>query len=589
MPDFCEQDQCTAGGSTPKREPGESHIELAIRGMTCDACASHVAAALQSVNGVVGAEVPDWKSGRALVTVTLPGIIADEVLIRAVNDAGYNAERTSHPSASTTNQAAAPAQFIGEWGEEADYDLVVIGTGGGGMAAAIRAAEMDRSVCIIEKGMIGGTCVNIGCVPSKTLIRAAEAYYKAGHQPFRGAHTRAEGLDWGVLIAQKDELVGGLRQAKYVDVLSSYAGRITVMHGRARLLPNGVIALDDGRTCKARKIVIATGARPSIPRLSGVEDAEVLTSTSAMELREQPRSLIVVGGRFIALELGQTFARFGTKVTILQRGASLIPDHEPEIAQALTEYLREEGLDIHTGVKLLSIRQDSGEKVVTVQIEGHEREFRAEQVLMATGRTPNTQDLGLETVGVEIDPQGFVIVDDHLQTSNPHIYAAGDVTNRPKLVYVAAAAGGIAAENALNGNHKLLDLAVVPDVIFTDPQVASVGLTEAQATKLGNRVEVSTISLQHVPRALAARDTRGLIKLVAAAESGRLLGAHVLAAEGGEMIQTAALAIRFGAEHGFTYRDLAAMLFPYLTQVEGIKLAALTFNKDVGRLSCCAG
>lgn len=588
MPDFCEQDQCETGGSTPKGELGADQIELAIRGMTCDACASHVAAALQRVDGVIAAEVPDWKSGRALVTVTSPDLVADETLIRAVNGAGYQASRNSGDAPPTTTRARA-TQSQDAWGHGADYDLVVIGTGGGGMAAAIRAAEMDRSVCIIEKETIGGTCVNIGCVPSKTLIRAAEAYYKAGHQPFRGVHTKAEGLDWSVVIAQKDELVGGLRQAKYMDVLSSYAGRITVMHGQARLLPNGVIALDDGRICKARKIVIATGARPSIPRLDGVEDTEVLTSTSAMDLREQPRSLIVVGGRFIALELGQTFARFGTKVTILQRGASLIPDHEPEIAQALTEYLREEGLDIHTGVKLLRIRQDSNEKVVTAQIDGDEQEFRAEQVLMATGRTPNTHDVGLETVGVRMDPQGFIIVDDHLQTTNPHIYAAGDVTNRPKLVYIAAAAGGIAAENALSGNHKKLDLAVVPDVIFTDPQVASVGLTEAQATTLGYHVEVSALSLRHVPRALAARDTRGLIKLVADAGSGRLLGAHVLAAEGGEMIQTAALAIKFGMEHGFTYRDLTAMLFPYLTQVEGVKLAALTFNKDVARLSCCAG
>jgi len=506
----------------------------------------------------------------------------------AVNDVGYQASKHSMDVPATTARERL-ASSRDERAQGADYDLAVIGTGGGGMASAIRAAEMDRSVCIIEMGTLGGTCVNIGCVPSKTLIRAAEAYYNAGRQPFRGVHTKAESLDWGAVIAQKDELVAGLRQAKYVDVLSSYGERITVMHGRARLLPDGVIALDDGRTCTAGKIVIAAGARPSIPPVQGVEDVEVLTSTTAMELREQPRSLIVVGGRFIALELGQTFARFGTKVTILQRSARLIPDHEPEIAQALTEYLREEGLDIHTGVKLLRIRQSAGEKVVTVQIEGYEQEFRAEQVLMATGRTSNTQGLGLETAGVQMDPQGFVVVDDHLQTANPHIYAAGDVTNRPKLVYVAAAAGLIAAENALSGNHRKLDLSVVPDVIFTDPQVASVGLTEAQAAKLGYHPEVSSLSLVHVPRALAARNTRGLIKLVADAGSGRLLGAHVLATEGGEIIQTAALAIKFGIEHGFTYSDLAAMLFPYLTQVEGLKLAALTFNKDIGRLSCCAG
>lgn len=587
MSDCCKQERRDADKSIPKSDSGLEQIELTIRGMTCSACASHVAAALHSIEGVVAVDVPDWKSGRAVVTVNSPDRVAGETLIKAVNDAGYKATRNS------SNVAAASKLMhpVRKWGKgpAPDYDLVVIGTGGGGMAAAIRAAEMDRSVCIIEKGTIGGTCVNIGCVPSKTLIRAAEAYHKAGRQSFAGIYTKAERLDWSAVVAQKDELVAGLRQAKYVDVLSSYAGRITVMHGQARLQPNGVVAIDDGRTCKARRIVIATGASPAIPALEGVEDVEVLTSTSAMDLREQPHSLIIIGGRFIALELGQTFARFGTKVTILQRSPSLIPEHEPEIAQALTEYLRAEGIEIHTGVNLLRIRQASGEKFITAQLDGREEEFRAEHVLMATGRTANTRDLGLEAVGVELDPQGFIMVDDHLQTSNPRIYAAGDVTNRPKLVYVAAAAGGIAAENAFNGNYKKLDLSTMPDVIFTDPQVATVGLTEAQAIKSGHRVEVSTLALNHVPRALAARDTRGLIKLVAEVGSERLLGAHVLAPEGGEMIQTAALAIKFGIEHAFTYRDLTAMLFPYLTQVEGVKLAALTFNKDVGRLSCCAG
>ena len=583
-----EQDAHADGSAITGDGTGELRVELSVQGMTCDACAAHVEAALQSVEGVRAAQVPGWRSGRAVVTFASPGGVAPEALIRAVNEAGYKAEAPSRPPSDPATREI-PARISGDWPNQPDYDLVVIGSGAGGMAAAIKAADMGHSVCIIEKGTLGGTCVNIGCVPSKTLIRAAEAYHKAGHQPFRGVHTKAEGLDWAAVIAHKDELVARLRQAKYADVLSSYRDRITVMHGRARFLPGGVIALDDGRTCSAHRVVVATGARPSIPAVPGIDGVGVLTSTSAMELRKQPRSLIVVGGRFIALELGQTFARFGTKVTILQRSARLLPEHEPEIADGLARYLREEGVEIHTGVRLLQVREERDEKVVTVQIEGRESEFRAEHILVATGRTPNTEDLGLEMAGVQLDPQGFILVDDHLQTTNPRIYAVGDVTNRPKLVYVAAAAGGIAAENALGGNHKKLDLSVVPDVIFTDPQAASVGLTTAQAAARGYSVETSALSLDHVPRALAARDTRGLIKLVAESGSGRLLGVHVLAAEGGEIIQTAALAVKFGVEQAFTYQDLANMLFPYLTQAEGIKLAALAFRKDVGKLSCCAG
>lgn len=555
-------------------------IQLEIQGMTCDACAVHVTKALRTVRGVIDAKIPGWSSG--LASLTVKAEVTEEDLIQSVTKAGYHASVKSLAD-------SRPGRRNGGGHQDAEYDLVVIGTGGAGMGAAIKAAELNRSVCVMEGGTVGGTCVNIGCVPSKALIRAAEAFFKAGHHPFVGVHTKAEGLDWNEVIRQKDELVGGLRQKKYVDVIASYGDRITLRQGRARLRPNGVVELDNGKRCKAGKVVIATGARPAIPPLDGIERVEVLTSTTVMDLQRQPRSLLVIGGRAIALELGQAFARFGTRVTILQRSSRLIPEHEPEISEALAEYLREEGLTIHTGVSLTGIRQDSGEKVIIAQSTGQRREFRAEQVLIATGRTPNTGDMGLEDLGVALDSNGFIIVDDHMRTSHPHIYAAGDVTNRPKLVYVAAAAGGIAAENALDGNQKQLDLTVLPDVIFTDPQVATVGLTEAQAKTQGYATRISTLPLQYVPRALAARDTRGLIKLVADESSNRLLGAHIVAAEAGEIIQTAALAVRFGMEHGFTVRDLTEMLFPYLVQVEGIKLAALTFNKDVAKLSCCAG
>lgn len=566
-------------------KPSTQQIELNVRGMTCDACALHVTKALQGVAGVLHVEVPGWTSGRA--TLAAQPDVDEAALVSAVEQAGYRASvRTSVPPVpqileEVKGAAAAEQDF--------DFDLAVIGTGGGGMAAAIKAAELGRRACIIEAGVLGGTCVNIGCVPSKALIRAAEAYHRAGHHPFAGVQTAAVGLDWPAVVGQKEELVGELRQGKYEDVLASYGDRITLIRGRARVQPDGSVALDDGRTVTAGRIVIAAGAAPRILPLDGIEDVEVLTSTSAMALPELPRSLIVIGGRAIALELGQTFARFGTQVTILQRSPRLIPEHEPAISEALADCLRDEGLAVHTGVKPVAIRQQGGEKVVTAEVGGERREFRAEHVLMAVGRTPRTAGMGLEAAGVTLDRDGFIVVDDFMQTTNPRIYATGDVTQHPKLVYVAAAGGGIAAANALEGNKKRLDLTVLPDVIFTDPQVAAVGLTEAQARAEGYDVKTTTLPLAYVPRALAARDTRGLIKLVADRGSDRLLGAHVLAAEAGEVIQTAALAVRMGLRYGFTVSDLREMLFPYLTQVEGLKLAAQTFEKDVAQLSCCAG
>ena len=553
------------------------HVVLDIQGMTCDACAVHVTRALKSVPGVVDVTVPGWRSGRAEV-VADPSITPD-ALTRAVGEAGYQARVREYQ----------PIEVRPVNGEQArDYDLLVIGTGGAGMAAAIRGAELGYQVAIVEAGTIGGTCVNIGCVPSKTLMRAAETYHKAGHHPFAGILTRAEGVRWRDVVGQKDRLVGELRQSKYIRVLASYRDHITLVRGWARLQADGTVVVDD-QVFRPGRIVIATGARPRILPLEGIDQVEVLTSTTAMALEEQPRSLIVIGGRAVALELGQTFARLGTQVTILQRSARILPHHEPEISGALANYLREEGITVHTGVKPIAIRQEGGMKVVVAEVGGERREFRAEQVLMATGRTPNTQNMGLEEAGVELDDQGFIVVNPYMQTSNPRIYAAGDVTTGPKLVYVAAAGGGIAAENALQGNHKRLDLSVLPQVVFTDPQVATVGLTEAEAQKQGYEVTVSLLTLEHVPRALAARDTRGLIKLVADRTSNRLLGAHILAAEGGEVIQTAALAVKMGMEYGFTVADLREMLFPYLTQVEGLKLAALAFEKDVSQLSCCAG
>jgi len=555
-------------------------FELDVRGMTCDSCAVHVTKALKGVAGVLEVNVPGWKSGRA--TLTADPTVSDETLVEAVEKAGYRA------TVSTRRTAASPRPPSGN-GHKQDYDLIVIGTGGGGMAAAIKAAELGFRAAIIEGGTIGGTCVNIGCVPSKALIRAAAAYHSAGHHPFKGIKTRAEGVDWAALIQHKDELVSGLRQAKYVDVLASYGDSVTLVRGWAKLQSDTQVALDDGRVLSANKIVIATGARPNILPLPGIDAVDVLNSTTAMALEKQPASLIVLGGRAVALELSQTFARLGTQVTILQRSERLIPEHEPDIAAELADALRTEGVTIHTGVTLQGIRATGDEKIITATVNGEVREFRAEQVLMAVGRTPNTKDIGLAEAGVELDGKGFIKINDRMETTNPNIYAVGDVTNRPKFVYVAAAAGGIAAANALAGEGKSLNLQFMPDGIFTDPQVASVGLTEAEATAKGYDAKVSTLPLEYVPRALAARETRGLIKLIADRNTNRLLGAHVLAAEGGEIIQTAVLAMKFGLEYGFTVTDLRDMLFPYLVQVEGIKLAAQTFEKDVAQLSCCAG
>ncbi len=553
-------------------------LTLAVQGMTCGGCAAHIEKTLKPIPGVRQVRVADWQAG--LVQIDADRKVVPDSLVTAVQQAGYSARLVPQQAP----EKAEPSQQSGG----TDFDLVVIGTGGAGVAGAVRAAESGFRVAIVEAGTVGGTCVNIGCVPSKTLIRAAEIAHKARKNPFEGVHTSTGGVYWTAVRQQKDELVAMLRRQKYIDVLSAHEN-ITLIRGRGRLDENGEVIVEGHGMIRAGRVLIATGARPKMVPIPGADEVELLTSTSLMDIEKLPETLLVIGGRAVALELGQAFARFGVKVAILQRSERLLPEHEPEIGETLADALNREGLAVHTGVRIESVRQEGNQKVVLAAIEGKQHEFRADHILMATGTTPNTKNLGLDAAGVACDEQGFIEVDATMKTSNPKIYAAGDVTTLPKFVYVAAASGGIAAENALTGAERELDLSVLPAVVFTDPQVATVGMTEAQARAQGFAVKVSVLPLEYVPRAIAARGTRGLIKLVADAATDRLLGAHVLAAEAGEVIQTAALAIRFGREHGFTVSALRDMLFPYLTQVEGLKLAAQTFDKDVAMLSCCAG
>lgn len=382
------------------------------------------------------------------------------------------------------------------------------------------------------------------------------------------------------MIRQKDELVSDLRQAKYADLLPAH-NAISYIEGKACVLDGGVEA--NGEFIKAGKIIITTGARAAIPTIPGIESVPYLTSTTALELDALPRSMIVVGGGYIGAELAQAFARAGVRVTIAFR-SRLLPQAEPEIGTALARYFEDEGVSVMGGVRYGAVRSTANGVALEIVRDGRSQTMEAERLVVATGRAPNTADLGLAELDIAVDGGGGIVIDDRMRTTRKGIYAAGDVTGRDQFVYMAAHGARIAAENALNGDGRRYDRAGMPSVVFTDPQVASAGLTEAEARAQGHQVLTTVLPLDQVPRALAAADTRGLIKLVAERESGKLLGAHILAPEGCDSIQTAVLAIR----QGMTFRQLAETIFPYLTTVEGLKLAALSFEKDVRALSCCA-
>ncbi|MDO9315702.1 MAG: mercury(II) reductase [Burkholderiaceae bacterium] len=468
-------------------------------------------------------------------------------------------------------------------GKAGALHVAVIGSGGGAMAAALKAAERGARVTLIERGTIGGTCVNVGCVPSKIMIRAAHVAHLRRESPFdAGLSASQPAIDRGRLLAQQQARVDELRQAKYENILLATPA-ITVLRGEVRFKNAGslVVRRNDGdeHDLPFDRCLIATGASATVPPVLGLIGTPYWTSTEALAGKTIPPRLAVIGSSVVALELAQAFARLGSQVTVLARNTLFLRD-DPAIGEAITAVFRTEGIEVLAHTQASQVRHVNGEFLLATP----GGDVRADRLLVATGRAPNTRQLGLDVAGVEVNQQGAIVVDPGLRTSAVNIFAAGDCTDQPQFVYVAAAAGTHAAIN-MTGGDAALDLRALPAVVFTDPQVATVGLSEADARRQGTLTDSRTLSLEHVPRALANFDTRGFIKLVADAGSGQLIGVQAVTADAGELIQTAALAIH----HRMTVRELADQLFPYLTMVEGLKLAAQTFTKDVTQLSCCAG
>jgi len=460
------------------------------------------------------------------------------------------------------------------------YDLAVIGAGSAGFSAAITAAEAGARVALIGAGTIGGTCVNVGCVPSKALIRAVDSLHHArAAGRFDGIEAEARVTDWAATVAQKQALVEELRQAKYADVLPRHEN-VDYVEGRATFDDEGKLTVD-GSLFPAGKFILATGSRPHVPAIPGIEEVDTLDSTSALELTALPSSMLVLGAGYIGVELAQLFARAGVEVTLVSR-RGVLPEAEPEVSAALEGYLADEGIRLVRAKGYDRISEQDNAIALNLS-DG--TVLTAERLVLATGRVPNSDGLNLAAAGITVGARGGIETNPQMRTTNPSIWAAGDVTGRDQFVYMAAYGAKIAARNAVAGETRTYDNATMPWVVFCDPQVAGVGLSEAQARAAGLEVVTSILPLDAVPRALAARDTRGLIKLLSEAGSKRLLGAQILAPEGADSIQTAAMALKAG----LTYEELGDTIMPYLTTVEGLKLAAQTFEKDVAALSCCAG
>ncbi len=489
-----------------------------------------------------------------------------------------------------------------EKARKAKYDLVILGNGAAAFAAAIKADELKKKAAIVQGGIIGGTCVNVGCVPSKRLLVAGEVIKNSSkHKLGNGTISpRVEKFNFQNLIESKSQMVSVLRKEKYENVLKGLSENVHVYRGKGVFVSKDQVKIttSDNRhnngtmTIAGGAFLIATGSRPRIPSFEGIQDVNYWTNVEALSPPFRPDSMIVIGGRALGLEFAQMYSRLGTKVTLLQRSDTIIPNDEPEIAEALATYLEEDGIDIRTGVNVKKVSQPNGKsrngkKIITVEavIDGKKKEesFKTEALLLATGRAPNSKDIGLEELGVKTRDGGTIIINNEMRTSVPNIYAAGDVTGEPMLEALSAREGTIAAENALTGSGKKIDLNTVPRAIFTDPQLASVGLTDREAIENGYECNCRVLNFSEIAKARIIGNTRGVIKMVADNTTHRVLGIHILCPNAADIITEAALIIK----NRYTLEDVSDTIHIFPTLAESIKIVAQSYFRDVGATSCC--
>ncbi|CAN5497686.1 mercury(II) reductase [soil metagenome] len=470
------------------------------------------------------------------------------------------------------------------------FDLVILGSGSTAFAAALRAQELGKTAVMTEERTIGGTCVNRGCLPSKNLIEAAKIIHDARQPRYPGLTPAEIRFDFRQLIEQKDDLIHAYRKKKYESLVG---GQFIIEKGHVEFVNDHTVQVN-GKQLTGEKILIATGSRPVIPEIEGLHNinfltSDLLTNDESMEMRELPRSLIILGGGYITLELGQMFRRFGVEVTIVERNDQLLAHgYEPQIGQTIGEVFEKEGIRVLTNVSARCVRQDGKNVAVTIETGDKTRELRAEKLLIATGRRPNSDKIDIEKSGVEVGKHGEVRVDEFLRTNIPHIFAAGDVIGREVQSQMATPVGsqdgGIAAHNAFSSESRRVNHRVIPRTIFTDPQIATVGMTEEEAIAAGHSCWCSAAPMSLVPRAGAIRATAGLIKMVADDKSEEVLGVSMVGNSAGEVIHEAAMAIRFRAK----IQDFIDMLHVYPTMAEALKIVAISRHKDPAKLSCCA-
>jgi pyruvate/2-oxoglutarate dehydrogenase complex dihydrolipoamide dehydrogenase (E3) component len=414
------------------------------------------------------------------------------------------------------------------------YDAIIVGSGQAGNPLAYRLADLGWSVALIEQKNLGGTCINVGCTPTKTMVHRAQVAHYARHAARWGVNASNVTVDLAKIVAQKDEVVLRFRggQQKQVDKRSN----LRLHRGHARFVgPHQLKVGDD--MLESEKIFINAGGRPNIPAIPGLEAVSYLTNETVMRLTALPEHLLILGGGYIGLEFGQMFHRYGSRVTILHAGKQIVPREDPEIAAELQKGLEAEGIQFLLNTRTTRVENKNGNITLSFESSGGSSSVTGSHLLVATGREPNTDDLGVDKAGIETDKNGFVKVNGRLETNVPGVWALGDCKGGPAFTHISYNDFQIVYGNLVEGKNLSIESRLVPYCVFTDPQLGGVGMTEKVARAKGFKLKIGRCPMTYVARAIERGETAGLMKIVVDASNDQVLGASILASEGGELVQ----------------------------------------------------
>ena len=428
------------------------------------------------------------------------------------------------------------------------YDAIIIGSGQGGIPLAKKLANQGWKTALIEKNQVGGTCINVGCTPTKTMVASAKVAYTVANACKYGVLAKANGIDIKTVLSRKNKVVESFRNGSQNRL--EQTENLDLIFGAATFIDEKKIEVvfNNGgeEEMAANYFFIDTGTRPAIPDVKGLEETGYFTSTTLMECEDIPEHLLIIGGGYIGLEFGQMYRRFGSNITILELGSLFLSREDEDIATEVLKFLKEEGINIFTNADILQVQGKPTNINAIIKINGKEKTISCSHILVSAGRLPNTSELNLTATGVKINQRGFIMVDDKLQTSAKDIYAIGDVNGGPQFTHIAYHDYVILYHNLLNGKQGSTTNRLVPYTMFTDPQLGRIGITEQEAKAKGLNIKVAILPMSRVARAIETGDTRGMIKAIVDAEKDTILGVAVVGQEGGEIMSMLQLAMMGG-------------------------------------------